>query len=144
MTPLLPACMVMAASISQTAPAPVGQVSLTVYSSADPAGFDPRQFLEQQQNGWGMAAGVPGFGLVRETRAVDMPAGVGQLAFTDVAAFIDPTTVSFNDITEPGTSVLDQRFEFDLVSADKLLQRYVDRPVSLLVDMENGPLKLSG
>ncbi|MFM1830945.1 MAG: hypothetical protein RLZZ558_1285 [Planctomycetota bacterium] len=121
-----------------------GDVSLTVYSSADPAGFDPRQFMAQQQAGWGMAMGVPGFGLVRETRAVDMPIGVGRVSFTDVAAFIDPTTVSFSDLTEPGTAVLDQRFEFDLVSADKLLQRYVDRPVSLLVNMDGGPLKMDG
>ena len=121
-----------------------GGVSLTVYSSADPVGFDPRQFLEQQQSGWGMVAGVPGFGLVRDTRTLDMPSGSGSIAFTDVAAFIDPTTVSFNDLTEPGTAVLDQRFEFDLVSADKLLQRYVDRPVHALVDMQGGPLKVSG
>ena len=40
--------------------------------------------------------------------------------------------------------MLDQRFEFDLVSADKLLQRYVDRPVSLLVNMDGGPLKMDG
>jgi len=144
MTLLLTACTLVTASLAQNVPAPTGDVSLTIYSSADPAGFDPRQFLEQQQNGWGLAEGVPGFGLVRETRAVDMPTGVGKLAFTDVAAFIDPTTVSFADMTEPGTSVLDQRFEFDLVSADKLLQRYVDRPVNLLVDMDGGPLKLSG
>ena len=119
-------------------------VSLTVYSSADPAGFDPRQFLEQQQAGWGMAMGVPGFGLVRETRAVEMPKGVGEIAFTDVAAFIDPTTVSFNDLNDPTTAVLDQRFEFDLVGADKLLERYVDQPIRVLVDMQGGPLQLSG
>jgi hypothetical protein len=91
-------------------------VSLTVYSSADPAGFDPRQFLEQEQAGWGMVMGVPGFGLVRETRSVEVPKGIGEIAFTDVAAFIDPTTVSFNDLTDPSTAVLDQRFEFDLAS----------------------------
>ena len=119
-------------------------VSLTVYSSADPAGFDPRQFLEQQQAGWGMVMGVPGFGLVRETRKVEVPKGGGQLAFTDVAAFIDPTTVSFADLTDPATAVLEQRFEFDLVSAEKLLERYVDRPVHALVDMQGGPLKVSG
>jgi len=119
-------------------------VSLTVYSSADPAGFDPRQFLEQQQSGWGMVMGVPGFGLVRETRSVDVPKGVGEIAFTDVAAFIDPTTVSFNDLTDPTTAVLDQRFEFDLVSADKLLERYVDQPVKAMVDIEGGPMQLSG
>ena len=121
-----------------------GSVSLTVYSSADPSGFDPRQFLEQARSGYGAVAGVPGFGLVRETRAMDMPTGVGQLAFTDVAAFIDPTTVSFNDLTEPGTAVLDQRFEFDLVSSEKLLERYVDRPISAMVDMQGGPLRVSG
>jgi hypothetical protein len=121
-----------------------GSVSLTVYSSADPSGFDPRQFLEQARSGYGAVAGVPGFGLVRETRAMDMPTGVGQLAFTDVAAFIDPTTVSFNDLTEPGTAVLDQRFEFDLVSSEKLLERYVDRPINAMVDMQGGPLKVSG
>jgi hypothetical protein len=119
-------------------------VSLTVYSSADPAGFDPRQFLEQEQAGWGMVMGVPGFGLVRETRSVEVPKGIGEIAFTDVATFIDPTTVSFNDLTDPSTAVLDQRFEFDLVSAEKLLERYVDQPVRAMVDIEGGPMKLSG
>jgi len=119
-------------------------VSLTVYSSADPAGFDPRQFLEQQQAGWGMVAGVPGFGLVRETRKLEVPKGGGPLAFTDVAAFIDPTTVSFSDLTDPATAVLEQRFEFDLVSAEKLLERYVDQPVRAMVDIEGGPMQLSG
>jgi hypothetical protein len=141
------ACVATSAPASApTAPAAAASegVSLTVYSSADPAGFDPRQFLEQQQSGWSMIGGVPGFGLVRDTRRLDMPTGVGQLAFTDVAAYIDPTTVSFSDLTEPATAVLDQRFEFDLVSADKLLQRYVDRPVHALVNMQGGPLKVTG
>ena len=137
---------ILSASLLALAAAPGDDsgVSLTVYSSADPAGFDPRQFLEQQQSGWGMVMGVPGFGLVRETRSVDVPKGVGEIAFTDVAAFIDPTTVSFNDLTDPTTAVLDQRFEFDLVSADKLLERYVDQPVKAMVDIEGGPMQLSG
>jgi hypothetical protein len=137
---------VLTASLLALAAAPGDDagVSLTVYSSADPAGFDPRQFLEQQQSGWGMVMGVPGFGLVRETRSVEVPKGVGEIAFTDVAAFIDPTTVSFNDLTDPTTAVLDQRFEFDLVSADKLLERYVDQPVKAMVDIEGGPMQLSG
>ena len=132
------------ASTAPAADAPPAGVSLTVYSSADPAGFDPRQFLEQQQAGWGMVTGVPGFGLVRETRTLEVAKGTGPVAFTDVAAFIDPTTVSFVDLTDPATSVLEQRFEFDLVSAEKLLERFVDRPVQALVDMQGGPLKVSG
>ena len=137
---------ILSASLLTLAAAPGDDsgVSLTVYSSADPAGFDPRQFLEQQQAGWDMVMGVPGFGLVRETRSVEVPKGIGEIAFTDVAAFIDPTTVSFNDLTDPATAVLDQRFEFDLVSAEKLLERYVDQPVKAMVDIEGGPMQLSG
>ncbi|MAJ48043.1 MAG: hypothetical protein CBC35_12380 [Planctomycetes bacterium TMED75] len=107
--------------------------ALTVYSSADPGGFDPRRFISDQRNGrmanyvWQ----VPGFGLVRETRQVDIPKGRGELRFTDVAAFIDPTTVSFRDLTSRNTQVLEQNFEFDLVSPEKLLEKYIDQEIVL-------------
>ena len=109
--------------------------TLTVYSSADPAGFDPQQFIAQQRGGYNpmFAWQVPGFGIVRETRAVELQAGASQLRFTDVAEFIDPTTVSFVDRTQPDTAILDQRFEFDLVSPSKLLEKYVDRDIVVYV-----------
>src|SRR5207244_2298888 len=42
--------------------------SLTVYSSADPAGFDPQQYVSQARAGGGAqyAWQVPGFGVVKE------------------------------------------------------------------------------
>ena len=107
--------------------------SLTVYSSADPAGFDPQQFVAQQRQGYNpsFAWSVPGFGIVKEVRTVDVAAGVADLAFTDVAEFIDPTTVSFTDLTSPtGTSVLEQAFRFDLASRDKILERYLDKTIA--------------
>ena len=113
------------------APAAPG-VSLTVYSSADPSGFDPQQFVAQQRQGYNpnFAWQVPGYAIVREDRLVDVPQGRGELKFTDVAQFIDPTTVSFADLTSPaGTQVLEQAFRFDLASADKILERYVDRSI---------------
>src|SRR5438874_9318166 len=84
--------------------------SLTVYSSADPAGFDPQQFVAQQRQGYNpsFAWTVPGFGVVKEVRDVDLAVGNNDVKFTDVAEFIDPTTVSFLDLTSPaGTSVLE-------------------------------------
>ncbi|MEC9232621.1 MAG: hypothetical protein VX403_01790, partial [Planctomycetota bacterium] len=107
--------------------------SLTVYSSADPAGFDPRRFISNQRSGrtadyvWQ----VPGFGVVRETRTVKLEAGISELRFTDVAAFIDPTTVGFTNLTSGTTQVLEQNFEFDLVSPGKMLAKYVDQRISL-------------
>ena len=40
--------------------------SLTIYSSADPAGFDPTRYVAQQRNGFTPNAAwqVPGFGVV--------------------------------------------------------------------------------
>ena len=117
--------------------APKEGVTLTVYSSADPAGFDPQRFVAQQRMGAGadFAWQVPGFGVVKNVRRTQLKQGRGTLAMTDVAAFIDPTSVSIVDLTDPATAVLDQRFEFDLVSPDKLLEKYIDRPITVMDDL---------
>ena len=66
-----------------------------------------------------------------------IPRGRGTIQFTDVAALIDPTTVQFLSLTDPeGTKVLEQNFQFDLVSQEKLLSRYIDREVS--VEQQSG------
>ena len=47
--------------------------SLTVYSTADPAGFDPKQFLLQNNGNvdpWRILS-IPGFGVVRDTRRIE-------------------------------------------------------------------------
>ena len=109
------------------------ELALTVYSTADPAGFDPQQFVAQQRMGHNpmFAWQVPGYGVVKEVRKVLLAEGITNVRMTDVAAHIDPTTVSFADLDAPGTtSVSDQSFLFDLVSPQKLLERYVDREVS--------------
>lgn len=116
-------------------------LSLTVYSHADPAQFDPQQFIAQQQQGRQpqTARQVPGFGVVRSLRDVDLDAGRQTLHMTDVAQFIDPTTVSFADLGDADPAVvLEQLFEFDLVSPQKLLERYIDRQVTLLIPRGDG------
>src|SRR5262249_7075995 len=49
----------------------------------------------------------------------------------DVAALIDPTTVTFASLTDPQTRIVEQNYQFDLVSTDKLLLKYIDRPVTV-------------
>ncbi len=105
-------------------------VSLTVYSAADPATFDPKQYLQMiaQNPYYAQQVPMPGYGVVRDVRKVQIAEGA-QLRFTDVAAGIDPTTVAFKSFTDPAATVLEQNFEFDLVSSAKLLKRYVDKKV---------------
>ncbi len=112
--------------------------AVTIYSTADPAGFNPQQYIQQNRGGF-VPSNVPGFGVVKEIRSLDLKEGRNTLSFTDVAQFIDPTTVSFTDLTNPqGTAVLEQRFEFDLVSPEKLLEKYIDKEVSMRVPTGDG------
>ena len=130
---------------SAAADKPQEGVSLTVYSSADPAGFNPQQFIQQQRmSGMDNVWGVPGYGVVKVVRKVAVPKGMGDLSFTDVAAWIDPTTVSFNDLDDAKTTVLEQNFQFDLVSPSKLMERYLGRQVTLAVPMGQGVSNVSG
>ncbi len=101
--------------------------ALTIYSSAQPGALSP----ELYRHG-GRAGAVPGYAVVRHGRQLTLKRGRNLLRFSDVAALIDPTTVSFESLTDPkGTSVVEQNFQFDLVSTQKLLQRYVDRRISV-------------
>ncbi len=124
------------AATRESGPEPDEGTAVTVYSSADPAGFDPQRFIAQQRQGYNpqFAWQVPGFGVVKVVRKVKLDAGLNMLRFTDVAQFIDPTTVSFTDLSDPeGTAVLEQNFEFDLVSPEKLMEKYIDRKISVVL-----------
>lgn len=70
--------------------------------------------------------------LVHEMREIDLPKPTGICSFRDVAAQIDPTSVHFKSLSHAAeVRVLEQNFEYDLVSADKILQRYLDQKVQL-------------
>ena len=108
--------------------------ALTIYSNADPATFDPKQFSRQRAlNPYNPDQfRIPGYGVVRETRRVELAEGTNTVRFTDVAAGIDPTTVAFKSLTAPdSTAVLEQDYEYDLVGADKLLQKYLGKPITI-------------
>ena len=71
-------------------------------------------------------------GLVKDVREVRFPLGMTEAQFMDVAAQIDPTTVHLRSLTDPaGLRILEQNYEYDLLSSDKLLEKYVGRTVRL-------------
>jgi len=98
---------VQAAPAPAAAPAPEEGVSLTVYN----------------QN----------FGVVKEVRTLALDGKMATVQFRDVAKRIDPTSVHFKSLTDPaGTVVLEQNYEFDLVNADKLLDKYIDKKIAVV------------
>src|SRR5205823_13348165 len=71
-------------------------------------------------------------GLVKDVRETRLPTGLHETEFTDVAAQIDPTSVHLRSLTDPaGLRILEQNYEYDLLSSDKLLEKYVGKLVRL-------------
>jgi hypothetical protein len=101
--------------------------AITIYSTATPGAISADAY---RYGGGG--GGVPGYATVRHDRDVALKAGRNTVRFTDVAGLIDPTTVSFSSITDPaGTRVIEQNFQFDLVSTEKLLTKFIDRNIAV-------------
>ncbi len=74
-----------------------------------------------------------GNAIVKETRTIDVPQGTGEVRYTGVAKTIDPTSVTFRSKSDPeGTTILEQNYEYDLVSASKLLEKYVGKAVTVV------------
>jgi hypothetical protein len=105
--------------------------AITIYSSAQPGAISPEYYRPVPGQGVPDASSVPGYALVRDEREIQIDRGRSQLSFTDVAALIDPTTVTFTSLSEPSTRVLEQNFQFDLVSTQKLLLKFIDREITV-------------
>jgi hypothetical protein len=105
--------------------------AITIYSTAQPGAVPPELYRPIPGQGFPPPQSVPGYAMVRQERALKLNAGRSTVRFTDVAALIDPTTVTFTSLTDAATRVLEQNFQFDLVSTDKLLTKYIDRPITV-------------
>jgi hypothetical protein len=71
-------------------------------------------------------------GLVRETRKINLSSGVSDVTVTDVPARIDATSVHFKSLTDPdAVSVVEQNFQYDLISQEKILEKYLGKEIEL-------------
>jgi hypothetical protein len=130
LTSHLRACIAMSAlACGAAAAAPVSDDSVTIYSSLQPGAVSPD--LYRPAPGRHFSGQVPGYAIVRHDRPYDIEKGLHTLRVTDVAALIDPTTVTFASLDRPATRVLEQSFQFDLVSQAKLIQRYLGQRIAV-------------
>ena len=72
-------------------------------------------------------------GLINETREFELEKGRQELRYEDVASTIDPTSVSFN---ATGISVVEQNYEYDLVSVWKLYEKYIGREIYFELEID--------
>ncbi|MBL4773073.1 MAG: hypothetical protein JKX98_05575 [Alcanivoracaceae bacterium] len=113
-----------------TSQANADDTAITVYSTAAAGSISPAQFQNPRSN-------VPGYAMVKQDRMINIQKGQFELRFSDVTSQIDPTTVSFSTPNNPGAAyVLDQNYQFDIVSTEKLLAKYVGQQV--IVEQTSG------
>jgi len=72
-------------------------------------------------------------GLIKDVRKIWLPKGKGELLFMDIASHIRPVTVHVASKNNPGRfRVLEQNYEYDLISHDKLLDKYVGKKIGII------------
>lgn len=71
--------------------------------------------------------------LVKDLRETRLPKGDVRLAFQEVSAQMRPETALLRNLTEPkGFWIYEQNFDFDLLTPQKLLEKYVGEKVSVI------------
>jgi len=71
--------------------------------------------------------------LVKDTRRVTFDAGANRLALREVSGRMRPETAQLRSLSHPGSlALLEQNFDFDLLTPAKLLEKYVGRPVRIV------------
>jgi len=73
-------------------------------------------------------------GVVRDFRNIDVKRGRSKIEISDVAQQIDPSSV----LIDLEGRVLEQNYQYDLVSLEKILKRYIGKDIQMIG--ENGEL----
>lgn len=67
--------------------------------------------------------------LVQDARTLSLPSGRSRQEFPDVSAMIRPETVT---LAGSGFSVVEQNFDYDLLSPDKLMEKAVGQTITIV------------
>jgi hypothetical protein len=99
---------------------------------ARPAAAVPAKITAGEQRDVMVTVYNSNLGLVKDVREIRLDAGLLEAHFADVAAQIDPTSVHLRSLSDPaGLKILEQNYEYDLLSSAKLMEKYVGRKVRL-------------
>jgi hypothetical protein len=109
-----------------------GPPGYVLAQTAKPLKKEALRSTSQQREDVAITVYNQNFGLVREVRNVDLGTGRVALEFRDVAEQIQPETVAIKSLAGAASlRVLEQNYRFDLLSPQKLLEKYVGRKIKV-------------
>jgi hypothetical protein len=108
-------------------------ISLLLFCISGPLmALERRTSTQEDQTALEITVYNSNLGLVKDQRLIKLESGIQELKFMDVASQIIPTSVNIKSIQETNPfSVLEQNYEYDLLSPRKLLDKYVGKEVKL-------------
>lgn len=82
--------------------------------------------------------------LVKEIRNLEFSEGANEVSYQNVPKRIKPSTVYFEDLKNPSTRIIEQSYEYDLVSGDKLYEKFLDQEVTVTVQQGQDTREITG
>ena len=67
---------------------------------------------------------------MKERREIELQSGVNQVS-ARIPSGIDPTSVIIEDAENEDTAILEQNYEYDVLSSSNLLEKYLGREVNV-------------
>lgn len=116
------------------APFPLAAAALLVVTlSAGPAQAQEQRSTLADQQEVAVTIYNDNLALVKDVRKVPLKAGVSALAFRDVSARMRAETALMRSLSSPGAlRVQEQNFDFDLLTPQKMLEKYVGKQVKVV------------
>ena len=121
------------AAITQGAPRIVNETGLTTNDMVQ-TGKDRNEMTTSAEDTSGnteVTVYNGGMAFVKEKKEIDLKNGSNSFGYTNVASQIDPTSVLLEDPTNNKTIVLEQQYEYDLISNSNLLDKYLEKEITV-------------
>jgi len=72
--------------------------------------------------------------VVRELREIPLQAGLATYLLPEVSGQIQPQSIDLRFLSQTSCELIEQNYNFDLISSDKLLSRFIGQEVKLATD----------
>ena len=106
---------------------------VAIYGYAFATESDELRSTSQDQQNVAVTIYNDNLALVKDQRKIRIKVGLNTLAYRDVSAQIRPETALLRSLTNPGKlSVTEQNFDYDLLTPEKLLEKYVGKSVVII------------
>lgn len=112
----------------------VSLIMFCSHSIAAPEGQkDEKVTTASEQKEVGITIYNDNLALVKEARKIKLERDFNRLAWREVSAQMRPETAQLRNLTHPaGFRLLEQNFDFDLLTPEKLLEKYLGKEVTVI------------